>query len=92
MLNFCFFRYADTLIQQRGETLAKGQEFLTWNDVQKCIDTVNIQVHEEHERKMTFLGNLLGCFWFNLRLMKFDIVIFKNEYAFCCRSHCHSGN
>uniref|UniRef100_A0A674MYF3 IQ motif containing GTPase activating protein 2 n=1 Tax=Takifugu rubripes TaxID=31033 RepID=A0A674MYF3_TAKRU len=33
-----------------GETLAKGQEFLTWNDVQKCIDTVNVQVHEEHER------------------------------------------
>uniref|UniRef100_A0A4W6G8M2 IQ motif containing GTPase activating protein 2 n=1 Tax=Lates calcarifer TaxID=8187 RepID=A0A4W6G8M2_LATCA len=44
-------RYADTLIKQRAETLTKGQEFLTWNDVQKCIDTVNIQVHEEHERK-----------------------------------------
>ncbi|KAI4820562.1 hypothetical protein KUCAC02_028535 [Chaenocephalus aceratus] len=43
-------RYADTLIQLRGEALSKGQEFLTWNDVQKCIDTVNIQVHEEHER------------------------------------------
>uniref|UniRef100_A0A671TP20 IQ motif containing GTPase activating protein 2 n=1 Tax=Sparus aurata TaxID=8175 RepID=A0A671TP20_SPAAU len=43
-------RYADTLIKQREEALAKGQEFLTWNDVQKCIDTVNIQVHEEHER------------------------------------------
>ncbi|CAG07879.1 unnamed protein product, partial [Tetraodon nigroviridis] len=43
-------RYADTLIQQRGEALAKGQEFLTWNDVQKCIDTVNVQVQEEHER------------------------------------------
>lgn len=51
-----FFRYGDTLIQQRGETFAKGQEFLTWNDVQKCIDTVNVQVHEEHERKMTFLA------------------------------------
>ncbi|KAL6114330.1 iqgap2 [Pungitius sinensis] len=43
-------RYADTLIKLRGEALAKGQEFLTWNDVQKCIDTVNVQVHEEHER------------------------------------------
>uniref|UniRef100_A0A3Q3JBN9 IQ motif containing GTPase activating protein 2 n=1 Tax=Monopterus albus TaxID=43700 RepID=A0A3Q3JBN9_MONAL len=43
-------RYADTLIRQRVETLAKGQEFLTWNDVQKCIDTVNVQVQEEHER------------------------------------------
>uniref|UniRef100_A0A3Q3GBG4 IQ motif containing GTPase activating protein 2 n=1 Tax=Labrus bergylta TaxID=56723 RepID=A0A3Q3GBG4_9LABR len=43
-------RYADTLIKEREEALANGQEFLTWNDVQKCIDTVNVQVHEEHER------------------------------------------
>ncbi|XP_069034270.1 ras GTPase-activating-like protein IQGAP2 isoform X2 [Embiotoca jacksoni] len=43
-------RYADMLIKQRIEALAEGQEFLTWNDVQKCIDTVNVQVHEEHER------------------------------------------
>uniref|UniRef100_A0A3P8TPU4 IQ motif containing GTPase activating protein 2 n=1 Tax=Amphiprion percula TaxID=161767 RepID=A0A3P8TPU4_AMPPE len=43
-------RYADMLIKQRAEALARGQEFLTWNDVQKCIDTVNIQVQEEHER------------------------------------------
>ena len=50
-MNFLSLRYADTLIQLRGEALAKGQEFLTWNDVQKCIDTVNVQVHEEHERK-----------------------------------------
>uniref|UniRef100_A0A672H318 IQ motif containing GTPase activating protein 2 n=1 Tax=Salarias fasciatus TaxID=181472 RepID=A0A672H318_SALFA len=32
------------------KALTKGQEFLTWNEVQECIDTVNIQVHEEHER------------------------------------------
>ncbi|XP_071395989.1 ras GTPase-activating-like protein IQGAP2 isoform X3 [Centroberyx affinis] len=43
-------RYADTLIKLRAEALTQGQEFLTWNDVQKCIDTVNVQVHEEHER------------------------------------------
>ncbi|XP_036453968.1 ras GTPase-activating-like protein IQGAP2 isoform X2 [Colossoma macropomum] len=43
-------RYADTLISLRAESLAQGQEFLTWNDVQKCIDSVNFQVHEEHER------------------------------------------
>uniref|UniRef100_A0A8C1XBD6 IQ motif containing GTPase activating protein 2 n=1 Tax=Cyprinus carpio TaxID=7962 RepID=A0A8C1XBD6_CYPCA len=43
-------RYADTLIRLRSESLAQGQEFLTWNDVQKCINTVNVQVHEEHER------------------------------------------
>lgn len=47
-------RYADTLIKQRAEALVSCQEFLTWNDVQKCIDTVNIQVHEEHERKKVF--------------------------------------
>uniref|UniRef100_A0A8C2EM11 IQ motif containing GTPase activating protein 2 n=1 Tax=Cyprinus carpio TaxID=7962 RepID=A0A8C2EM11_CYPCA len=42
-------RYADTLIRLRAESLAQDQEFLTWNDVQKCIDSVNVQVHEEHE-------------------------------------------
>uniref|UniRef100_A0A8C7V2L1 IQ motif containing GTPase activating protein 2 n=1 Tax=Oncorhynchus mykiss TaxID=8022 RepID=A0A8C7V2L1_ONCMY len=34
----------------RAESLSQGLEFLTWNDVQKTIDTVNLQVHEEHER------------------------------------------
>lgn len=43
-------RYADTLIKERAAALSKGHEFLTWNDVQKCIDVVNIQVIEEHER------------------------------------------
>ncbi|XP_058231429.1 ras GTPase-activating-like protein IQGAP2 isoform X1 [Hemibagrus wyckioides] len=43
-------RYADMLVKLRAESLAQGQEFLTWNDVQKCIDTVNFQVHEENER------------------------------------------
>uniref|UniRef100_A0A6Q2YB54 IQ motif containing GTPase activating protein 2 n=1 Tax=Esox lucius TaxID=8010 RepID=A0A6Q2YB54_ESOLU len=31
--------------------LSRGLEFLTWNDVQKTIDSVNLQVHEEHERE-----------------------------------------
>uniref|UniRef100_A0A3P9GXU2 IQ motif containing GTPase activating protein 2 n=1 Tax=Oryzias latipes TaxID=8090 RepID=A0A3P9GXU2_ORYLA len=43
-------RYADMLIRERADALAKDQEFLSWNDIQKCIDTVNIQVQEEHER------------------------------------------
>uniref|UniRef100_A0A3P8XZY6 IQ motif containing GTPase activating protein 2 n=1 Tax=Esox lucius TaxID=8010 RepID=A0A3P8XZY6_ESOLU len=43
-------RYADTLITHRAESLSRGLEFLTWNDVQKTIDSVNLQVHEEHER------------------------------------------
>uniref|UniRef100_A0A8V5GTD2 Uncharacterized protein n=1 Tax=Melopsittacus undulatus TaxID=13146 RepID=A0A8V5GTD2_MELUD len=28
----------------------QGNEFITWNDIQSCIDRVNIVVHEEHER------------------------------------------
>uniref|UniRef100_A0A673NLD9 Ras GTPase-activating-like protein IQGAP1 n=1 Tax=Sinocyclocheilus rhinocerous TaxID=307959 RepID=A0A673NLD9_9TELE len=39
---------ADNL-QRYSDSLAQGQEFITWNDVQKCIDIVNVQVHEEHE-------------------------------------------
>uniref|UniRef100_A0AAY4BGC4 IQ motif containing GTPase activating protein 2 n=1 Tax=Denticeps clupeoides TaxID=299321 RepID=A0AAY4BGC4_9TELE len=43
-------RYADTLVTLRSESLAQGQEFLTWNDIQKTVDQVNRQVNEEHER------------------------------------------
>uniref|UniRef100_A0A672QEQ3 Ras GTPase-activating-like protein IQGAP1 n=1 Tax=Sinocyclocheilus grahami TaxID=75366 RepID=A0A672QEQ3_SINGR len=39
---------ADNL-QRYSDSLAQGQEFITWNDVQKCIDTVNVQEQEEHE-------------------------------------------
>lgn len=64
-------RYADTLIKQREDALAKGQEFLTWNDVQKCIDTVNIQVHEEHERKkVKTVSNLRQMFYFRSMSMR----------------------
>lgn len=59
-----FIRYADTLIKEREGALLKGQEFLTWNDVQKCIDTVNVQVHEEHERKKVLGFDLCNViFW-----------------------------
>ncbi|MBN3301610.1 IQGA1 protein, partial [Amia calva] len=43
-------RYAEMLISLKAEAAAQGQEFLTWNDIQKCIDAINTQVHEEHER------------------------------------------
>ncbi|KAM6930326.1 LOW QUALITY PROTEIN: ras GTPase-activating-like protein IQGAP2 [Xenentodon cancila] len=43
-------RYADMLIKERSRVLAKRQAFSDWNDVQKCIDIVNVQVQEEHER------------------------------------------
>ena len=28
----------------------EGSDYLTWNDIQACIDQVNLTVHEEHER------------------------------------------
>ncbi|KAJ8380391.1 hypothetical protein SKAU_G00011690 [Synaphobranchus kaupii] len=43
-------RYADMLISLKSEAVSQGHEFLTWNDVQKSIDSVNSQVLEEHER------------------------------------------
>lgn len=30
---------------------AEGNDYLTWNDIQACIDQVNLTVQEEHERK-----------------------------------------
>uniref|UniRef100_A0A8C9SYT2 IQ motif containing GTPase activating protein 2 n=1 Tax=Scleropages formosus TaxID=113540 RepID=A0A8C9SYT2_SCLFO len=41
--------YSDRLITLKPDAVAKGQDFLTWNDIQACIDAVNVQVHEEHD-------------------------------------------
>ncbi|NXP08790.1 IQGA1 protein, partial [Thinocorus orbignyianus] len=43
-------RYIDDLMKLKAQTRAEGNEFITWNDIQSCIDHVNIVVHEEHER------------------------------------------
>nr|XP_014341937.1 PREDICTED: ras GTPase-activating-like protein IQGAP2 [Latimeria chalumnae] len=43
-------RYADMLVSIKSEAAAQNQEYLSWNDIQNCIDMVNAQVHEEHER------------------------------------------
>ncbi|XP_061232637.1 ras GTPase-activating-like protein IQGAP1 isoform X2 [Neopsephotus bourkii] len=45
-----FQRYIDDLMKLKAQTCAEGNEFITWNDIQSCIDRVNIVVHEEHER------------------------------------------
>lgn len=29
----------------------QGRHFLTWNDIQACVDQVNFAVQEEHERE-----------------------------------------
>ncbi|NXW06222.1 IQGA1 protein, partial [Fregetta grallaria] len=43
-------RYIDDLMKLKAQTRAEGNEFITWNDIQSCVDRVNIVVHEEHER------------------------------------------
>ncbi|NXC57700.1 IQGA1 protein, partial [Aleadryas rufinucha] len=43
-------RYIDDLVKLKAQTRAEGNEFITWNDIQSCIDHVNKVVHEEHER------------------------------------------
>ncbi|PKU40697.1 ras gtpase-activating-like protein iqgap1 [Limosa lapponica baueri] len=43
-------RYIDDLMKLKAQTRAEGNEFITWNDIQSCVDRVNLVVHEEHER------------------------------------------
>ncbi|XP_059714870.1 ras GTPase-activating-like protein IQGAP1 isoform X1 [Haemorhous mexicanus] len=43
-------RYIDDLAKLKAERSAEGNEFITWNDIQSCVDHVNKVVHEEHER------------------------------------------
>ncbi|NXG05524.1 IQGA1 protein, partial [Sakesphorus luctuosus] len=43
-------RYIDDLMKLKAQRSAEGNEFITWNDIQSCVDHVNKVVHEEHER------------------------------------------
>ncbi|NWH39512.1 IQGA1 protein, partial [Chloropsis hardwickii] len=43
-------RYIDDLVKLKAERSAEGNEFITWNDIQSCVDHVNKVVLEEHER------------------------------------------
>ncbi|CAH2297228.1 ras GTPase-activating IQGAP2 isoform X1, partial [Pelobates cultripes] len=43
-------RYIGTLISVKRETSAKGQGYLSWNEIQSSIDNVNGEVQEENER------------------------------------------
>ncbi|NXF41243.1 IQGA2 protein, partial [Nyctibius bracteatus] len=44
-----FQRYADTLLSIKSEASSQGQDYLSWNDIQNCIDMVNMQIQEENE-------------------------------------------
>ncbi|NWY04953.1 IQGA1 protein, partial [Nothoprocta ornata] len=43
-------RYVDDLMKLKAQTRIEGNEFISWNDIQACVDRVNIAVQEEHER------------------------------------------
>uniref|UniRef100_A0A8C5RY11 Calponin-homology (CH) domain-containing protein n=1 Tax=Laticauda laticaudata TaxID=8630 RepID=A0A8C5RY11_LATLA len=44
-------RYADTLLSIKLEAISQGQQYLSWNDIQNCIDMVNTQIEEENHSK-----------------------------------------
>lgn len=44
-------RYMDELMRLKAAAREEGGDFLTWNDIQACVDQVNASVQEEHERK-----------------------------------------
>jgi len=53
-LSHCFLipcRYIDELIRLKAAAREAGSDYLTWNDIQACVDLVNGTVLEEHESK-----------------------------------------
>uniref|UniRef100_A0A3Q3X7W2 Uncharacterized protein n=1 Tax=Mola mola TaxID=94237 RepID=A0A3Q3X7W2_MOLML len=43
-------QYMDELMRLKAAAREEGSDYLTWNDIQACIDQVNLTVQEEHER------------------------------------------
>ncbi|XP_043409830.1 ras GTPase-activating-like protein IQGAP1 [Prionailurus bengalensis] len=43
-------RYLDELMKLKTQAHAENNGFITWNDIQACVDHVNLVVQEEHER------------------------------------------
>ena len=39
----------DELMRLKAGAREQGSEYLTWNDIQACVDQVNNTVQEEHE-------------------------------------------
>ncbi|KAL2779560.1 ras GTPase-activating-like protein IQGAP2 isoform 2 [Daubentonia madagascariensis] len=46
----CVERYANSLLSVKLEALSQGRDNLSWNEIQNCIDMVNIQIQEENDR------------------------------------------
>uniref|UniRef100_A0A673Z4Y1 IQ motif containing GTPase activating protein 1 n=1 Tax=Salmo trutta TaxID=8032 RepID=A0A673Z4Y1_SALTR len=43
-------RYMDELMRLKSVAREEGSDYLTWNDIQACVDQVNLTIQEEHER------------------------------------------
>ncbi|KAF5906571.1 ras GTPase-activating-like protein IQGAP1, partial [Clarias magur] len=43
-------RYMDELMRLKAAAREEGSDYLTWNDIQACVDQVNSTIQEEHER------------------------------------------
>uniref|UniRef100_A0A8K9X307 IQ motif containing GTPase activating protein 1 n=1 Tax=Oncorhynchus mykiss TaxID=8022 RepID=A0A8K9X307_ONCMY len=43
-------RYMDELMRLKAVAREEGSDYLTWNDIQACVDQVNLTIQEEHER------------------------------------------
>ncbi|CDR17040.1 unnamed protein product [Oncorhynchus mykiss] len=46
-------RYMDELMRLKAVAREEGSDYLTWNDIQACVDQVNLTIQEEHEREWT---------------------------------------
>uniref|UniRef100_A0A3B3WN78 IQ motif containing GTPase activating protein 1 n=1 Tax=Poecilia mexicana TaxID=48701 RepID=A0A3B3WN78_9TELE len=44
-----YAQYMDELMRLKAAAKEEGSKYLTWNDIQACIDQVNLAVQEEHE-------------------------------------------
>lgn len=42
-------RYIDELMRLNAAAREEGGDYLTWNDIQACVDQVNSTIQEEHE-------------------------------------------
>ena len=48
---FFFYSYANALLSIKLEALSQEQDTLSWNEIQNCIDMVNVEIQEENDRK-----------------------------------------
>ncbi|XP_004870225.1 ras GTPase-activating-like protein IQGAP2 isoform X2 [Heterocephalus glaber] len=43
-------RYTNALLSFKLEAISQGQDNLSWNEIQNCIDMINAQIQEENDR------------------------------------------